>query len=301
MKDFVIVRSNGTPVFHLANVVDDIHMGITHILRGDDHIENTYRHVALFEALGATPPHYAHFPMIVNHQGKPYSKRDGAAFIGEFREQGYSADCLLNYLSLLGWSPGDDREKMTRDELIEAFTLDRCRSSASQMDVRKLTDLNGQYLAETPLETFRNRAWEIACRQPWKPAENDAYFEKVCILMQTRTKLYTDISGWGYFFSDALDYEEKAVRKVLRKEGIREALEAASRELEACDFSEAAIEQAIRAAERTVERREGKLNQPLRVAATGISRGAGIYETLALLGRDRVLPRLAAAVKMLEE
>ena len=123
MEDFVIVRSNGTPVFHLANVLDDIEQGITHVIRGDDHIENTYRHIALYEALSAPVPIFGHLPMIVNAQGKPYSKRDGDAFVGDFHANGFLGDALFNYLALLGWSPGDDREIMTRAELVEAFEL----------------------------------------------------------------------------------------------------------------------------------------------------------------------------------
>ena len=114
LKDFVIVRYDGSPVFHLGNVVDDITMGITHVIRGDDHVENTYKHLAWYAAIGAPPPVFAHLPMIVNAQGKPYSKRDGAAYVGEFREKGFLPEALFNSLALLGWSPGDDREVMTR-------------------------------------------------------------------------------------------------------------------------------------------------------------------------------------------
>ena len=113
----------GSPVFHLANVVDDIFMGITHVIRGDDHVENTFRHIALYKALGADVPRYAHLPMIVNAQGKPYSKRDGDAYVGDFRQKGYYADALFNYLSLLGWSPGDDREQLTRQELTDSYNF----------------------------------------------------------------------------------------------------------------------------------------------------------------------------------
>ena len=167
MKDFVIVRSDGSPVFHLANVVDDITQNITHIIRGDDHVENTFRHVALYRALGAPVPRYAHLPMIVNAQGKPYSKRDGAAYVGQFREMGYSADALFNYLTLLGWSPGEDREKMSRAEIIAAFTLDRVKSAPAQMDLRKLTHMNGLYLAELPLDQFMTGVREFLARLDW--------------------------------------------------------------------------------------------------------------------------------------
>ncbi|MFH0898875.1 MAG: glutamate--tRNA ligase family protein, partial [bacterium] len=143
MKDFVVLRSDGTPVFHLANVCDDITQKITHIIRGDDHVENTYKHIFLFEALHYPIPKYAHMPMIVNQSGKPYSKRDGDAFVGDFKEKGYLPDALFNYLSLLGWSPGDNREKMSRKEMIEAFSLDRVKSAPAQFDIVKLQNMNG--------------------------------------------------------------------------------------------------------------------------------------------------------------
>ena len=299
LKDLVIVRSDGTPVFHLANVVDDIEMGITHIMRGDDHIENTYRHVALFQALGAAVPAYAHLPMIVNHQGKPYSKRDGSAFVGEFREQGFSPDALFNYLSLLGWSPGNDREKMTREEAVSLFTLDRIKSGPAQMDLRKLTDMNGQYVEDLPLDVFAESARKVLAGLPWGSDLDEAYFLKVCEMMQSRVKLFTQVTEWQYYFTDDFGYEEKAVRKALGKEGVRAGLEAAREALTAVDFNEAAIEQGIRAAEMKSGTPEGKLNQPLRVAVTGISHGAGIYETMALLGQERSLKRIDHAAREL--
>ena len=149
-QDFVIVRSDGSPVFHLANVLDDITQGVTHIIRGDDHVENTFKHIQLFKALGAPIPRYAHLPMIVNNQGKPYSKRDGAAFVGEFREQGFLPDALFNFLALLGWAPGDDREIMTRQEMAQAFDFAHCKASPARFDVKKLTWMNGEYVARQP-------------------------------------------------------------------------------------------------------------------------------------------------------
>ena len=154
-QDFVIVRSDGSPVFHIANVVDDIKQGVTHIIRGDDHVENTFKHIQIFKALGAPVPEYAHLPMIVNAQGKPYSKRDGAAFVGEFKEQGYLPEALFNFLVLLGWAPGDDREVMSRSELVEAFSLDRVKSSPARFDLKKLLWMNGEYIAHQPAETFK--------------------------------------------------------------------------------------------------------------------------------------------------
>ena len=292
MKDLVIVRSDGSPVFHLANVVDDITQGITHIIRGDDHVENTFRHVALYRALGAPVPRYAHLPMIVNAQGKPYSKRDGAAYVGQFAEMGYSPDALFNYLTLLGWSPGDDREKMTREEIIACFTLDRIKSSPAQMDLRKLTHMNGLYLNELPLDAFATGIRNHLATLDWGKSLDEALFLKVCRLLQSRTSLYTDSTAWKYLFVDPIEHDEKAVQKTLRKEGVKASLETVRSELAGSDFSEAAIEHAIRRAEAARGLGEGKLNQPLRIAVTGVTTGAGIYETMAIMGRDRSLARL---------
>ena len=153
-QDFIIVRSDGTPVFHLANVVDDHDMRITHVIRGDDHVENTFKHLQIFRAMGVEPPVYAHLPMIVNHMGKPYSKRDGAAFVGDFQAQGFLPEALFNFLALLGWAPGDDREILSRDEMVAAFDLDRCKSSAARFDLKKLVWMNGEYLRRLPRETI---------------------------------------------------------------------------------------------------------------------------------------------------
>ena len=219
MKDFVIVRSDGSPVFHLANVCDDITQGITHIIRGDDHVENTYRHIFLFAALGAQPPRYGHLPMIVNAQGKPYSKRDGDAFVGDFRDKGFLPEALFNYLTLLGWSPGDDREKMGRDELVAAFRLDRVQQSSAQVDLRKLQNLNGQYIAEMPFAEFVANCRAAATGRPWFAAADAGLFEQVAALLQSRTKLFADVAGWDYFFVDVPEYDAKALAKFVAKDG----------------------------------------------------------------------------------
>lgn len=297
MKDVVIVRSDGTPVFHLANVCDDIAQGITHIIRGDDHVENTYRHLLMFAALGAAPPAYGHLPMIVNQQGKPYSKRDGDAFVGDFRDKGYLAEALFNYLSLLGWNPGDEREKLSRAELVAAFSLERVQQSAAQVDLRKLENLNGQYLAELPFGRFLADARAAASRFPWGQAVAADYFQQVAALLQTRTKTYADVAGWVYFFVDIPEYDEAACRKFLAREGTGAILRELAGRLAEGPFAEAEIEAVIHA---TTDRNgiaQGKLNQPLRVAVTGCTTGAGVYETAAILGRQRVLARLDHAIR----
>ena len=300
LRDFVIVRSDGSPVFHLANVVDDITMAITHIIRGDDHVENTYRHLFLFHALGAAAPAYAHLPMIVNASGKPYSKRDGDAFVGDFREKGYLPEALFNYLTLLGWNPGDDREKLSREELVQAFSLDRVLQSSAQMDAAKLLNLNGQYMAALPFDAFLEGVRAAISRLPWAATADAARLEAVARLMQSRTKLYTDVAAWEYFFVDSPSYDEKAVGKFLRKPGVSEALSALAAALEPADAlaSPAAVEAAIAAVATAGGFEPGRLNQPIRVAVTGCTIGAGVYETLAVLGRETVRRRLIAAADL---
>ena len=293
MRDVVIVRSDGSPVFHLANVVDDITQGITHIIRGDDHVENTFRHIMLFACLGQTPPAYGHLPMIVNAAGKPYSKRDGDAFVGDFKTKGYLADALVNYLSLLGWSPGDNREKMSREELIEAFSLERVLHASSQMDIGTLTNLNGLYIAEMPEDAFFEEASAWVHGFEWGATADTALLHNVCRLMQSRVKVFSDIAQWSYFFLDIPQYDEKTVAKQLKDEAILKALAALPSALQ--DVSEwiaASLEKAVEAVTEAHGIAHGKLNQPIRAAVTGTSIGAGIFETMEILGREKTLRRI---------
>lgn len=299
IQDMVIVRSDGTPVFHLANVVDDINMNITHIVRGDDHVENTYKHIPLFRALGGDPPRYAHLPMIVNQQGKPYSKRDGSAFVGEFKDQGFLAGALFNYLALLGWSPGDDREKMSIDEMVEAFTLDRIKSGPAQMDARKLTHMNQLYVEALPVDEFIASVKSSLQDEAWLAEADPEQLAKTAALMQSRTHLFTYARDWKYFFSDDFEYHAKSVRKLLAKPGIADALRQLADAFESIDFTETAIESSIRKVEAEREIKEGKLNQPTRIAVAGIPAGAGLYETLCLLGRETSVKRIRHAAEYL--
>lgn len=299
MKDFVIVRSNGTPVFHLANIVDDIHMGITHVIRGDDHVENTYRHLALFRALGADPPKYAHLPMIVNAQGKPYSKRDGAAYVGEFRDKGYLPGALFNYLALLGWSPGDDREIMTRDELIAAFTLDRVRSAPSQMDLKKLDWMNGACMRALPKSELEKGCCSVLEQKGlWPVPGGVEYLARVVEAMGERLHFFSDIADHAsYFFTEDYAFDEKAVNKRLKKEGALESLRALAERFAALDvFTAASTEQALRALAESRGEGAGALVHPVRVAVSGSAEGPSLFHMLEVLGKERVLSRIARAL-----
>lgn len=298
MKDFIIQRTDGTPVFHLANVYDDITQGITHIVRGDDHVENTYRHIFLFQALGAQVPKYAHLPMIVNQSGKPYSKRDGDAYVGDYRSKGFLPEALFNYLALLGWSPGDDREKMTRREIIEAFTLDRVKSSPAQFDINKLQNLNGQYIAEMNPAKFADEVRKVVLATEWGASADQVFFAKVANMMQSRTKILVQALEWEYFFSDDFEMDKKAFEKNVSKNEILAGLGILSRNLAGIqEFNVEGVEKALRSAELEAGLAEGKLNQPLRLVATGRSSGAGIAETIELIGKEKTLSRLAITLQ----
>ncbi|MGI6100495.1 MAG: glutamate--tRNA ligase [Lentisphaerae bacterium] len=301
LQDFVIVRSDGTPVFHLANVVDDHDMRITHVIRGDDHVENTFKHLQIFRAMGAEPPIYAHLPMIVNHMGKPYSKRDGAAFVGDFQAQGFLPEALFNFLALLGWAPGDDREIMTRGEMVEAFDLDRCKSSAARFDLKKLTWMNGEYLRRLPRETLDAAFRERLAAGGLDPASvTDEVWNAILDLMIPRTKIFGEVPGnCAYFFTDDFAFDPRAVEKRLRPEGTRERLLKVAETFESLPaFTLESTEAALRALGESMATGIGSLVHPVRVAVSGMTEGPGLFEMLVLLGRERVCARLRQAVRM---
>ncbi|MDH3346209.1 MAG: glutamate--tRNA ligase [Kiritimatiellaceae bacterium] len=290
-QDFVIVRSNGTPVFHLANVLDDIEQGVTHVIRGDDHIENTYRHIALYKALGAPVPKFAHLPMIINSQGKPYSKRDGDAFVGDFKEKGFLSETLFNYLALLGWSPSDEREVMTRDEMIAAFELTSCKSSPAQVDLRKLQWMNGEYIRAMKPEEFN-----VIARQEVPDAGENA--DAVFALLQSRIKLPSEIgSASTFFFSDDYDYDSKAVKKKLLKDGVFQTLEQISEIFKALEtFDEPYIDKALHDFVEESGLGFGAVMPPVRIAVSGQQSGPDLAPVLAILGKETVLARITSTV-----
>ncbi len=294
VPDFAIVRSDGSPIFHLANVVDDIDQGVTHVIRGDDHVENTFKHLELFRALGATPPRYGHLSMIVNAQGKPYSKRDGAAFVGEFREQGYLPEALFNYLLLLGWNPGDDREVLTRDEMVALFDIEKVHVTAAKFDIKKLQWMNGEYIRRAPRETYRAKMLEKLREAGYAP-EEDSALEMLVDQMQVRTKFWNDIPAMAApFFTDDYPVDEKAVEKRLRKPGVKELLLDLASRFEALEpFTAAAGEAMVK--ELSQGGGMGPWVHPIRVAVSGRGEGIGLFEMCEILGRERTVERLRRA------
>ena len=298
VPDFAIVRSDGSPIFHLANVVDDIDQGVTHVIRGDDHVENTFKHLELFRALGATPPRYGHLSMIVNAQGKPYSKRDGAAFVGEFREQGYLPEALFNYLLLLGWNPGDDREVLTRDEMVALFDIEKVHVTAAKFDIKKLQWMNGEYIRRAPRETYRAKMLEKLREAGYAPEEGPA-LEMLVDQMQVRTKFWNDIPAMAApFFTDDYPVDEKAVEKRLRKPGVKELLLDLASRFEALEpFTAAAGEAMVK--ELSQGGGMGPWVHPIRVAVSGRGEGIGLFEMCEILGRERTVERLRRAAAAL--
>ena len=310
IQDFAIVRSDGSPIFHIANVVDDIDQRVTHIIRGDDHVENTFKHIEIFRALGAPVPRYAHLSMIVNQQGKPYSKRDGAAFVGEYREQGYLPEALFNYLLLLGWNPGDDREVLTREEMVKLFELEKVHVTAAMFDPKKLAWMNGEYIKKIPAAEFvsevRSRATQLVesdgagrAGSPLPAAHDDSWWNYLCSQLQPRTKFLNDIPAMvRCFVSDDFPFDEKAVEKRLKKPGVKELLlDLVERFSKVEDWTAPALEAVVK--ELSQGNGMGPWVHPVRVAVSGRGEGIGLFEMLQLLGRDKTLERLRKAAETL--
>ena len=288
LQDFVIVRSDGNPVFHLGNVVDDITMKITHVIRGDDHVENTFRHLALLRALGADLPQYAHLPMIINAQGKPYSKRDGAAYVGDFRTQGFEAAALFNYVALIGWSPGGDRELMTRDEMVQLFSLDRVQAKAGQFDLKKLAKMNVWYLQQTPDEEWARRFEKAIPRSTAHPS-----FPAILALMKPRVRNWNELAGAVFFFREDFPIDPVAREKMRADPNAGDMLRAARAALaDLPAFEAAAIETALCALADGRGLRHVDVKQPVRVAVTGSAGGPDLAQLLAILGREPALARI---------
>lgn len=299
IPDFAIVRSDGSPIFHIANVVDDIDQRVTHIIRGDDHVENTFKHICIFKALGAEVPKYAHLSMIVNQQGKPYSKRDGAAFVGEFRDSGYLPEALFNYLLLLGWNPGDEREILTKEEMVSLFDLEKVHVTAAKFDIKKLLWMNGEYIKRMPEEKFLSALKEAAAEHPAAQERSDEWWKYLAGQVQIRTKMMGDIKdSIRYLFTDDYPVDEKAVEKRLKKPGVKEILvDLVERFGKVADWNAVALEELVK--ELSQGNGMGPWVHPIRVAVSGRGEGIGLFEMLQLLGKDKTLERLQKAAASL--
>jgi len=290
--DMTIRRPDGTYIFHFVNVIDDIEMGMTHVLRGEDHLANTWKHLLLFKALGETPPVYAHIPLLLNEDGSKMSKRDAGASVQGYEGDGYIPDAVRNYLCLLGWSPKDDTEKMPLDEIISRFAFEGINSSNATFDLEKCRWFNGQYLAELSPEDFA--AATMAHLDTSLPLFDEAYAAKVLPLYQTKVRSFGEVGAMSiYMFTDDYEADPKAMEKLAGQEGIAERLGELATVLTGVETWEAsAIKAAISAAVESMGVKLGALMFPARVATSGQGGGPDLFAMLELLGKDRVLARI---------
>lgn len=300
IEDLVLLRSDGTPTYNLSVVSDDLAMRITHVIRGDDHLSNTPKQILIYRALGAEPPRFAHLPLILGRDRRRLSKRHGAVSVLEYRDQGYLPDALFNFLALLGWSPNDDREKMTRRELIEAFDLAGVNRSPAIFDPKKLDWLNGQYLMAAAPESLAAdlRPW-LEAEGLWREeyaGEGRGWLVRVVALLQPRAKTFREMVARGRSFfdpSDDLEYEAEAARKHLEGEDLAGHIADLRAALAALgEWSAASLESCLRAVAERQAIPPARLIHPTRLAVTGSSAGPGLFETLELIGRERTLARL---------
>jgi len=288
IADFVIARSDGSPLYNLAVAVDDHDMGITHVIRGEDHISNTPRQMMVLKALGADPPVYAHLPLLHGPDGKKLSKRHGAASVQELRDIGYLPAAVRNYLALLGWGYDETTTFFTTDELIKLFSLDRVSKNPAVFDEQKLRWMNGRYLRELPVDELQRMLEERLGREIPREAVEIAQ-EK----MQTLDDFWT----LAAFLVERQPTDEKAWNKVM-KDGAGERLSSVRAALAQTEpFTAEAIEASLRSVVERSGDKPGKVFQPLRVAISGSTVSPGIFESVAVLGRDETLARVDEALE----
>ena len=318
-EDFVIFRSDGNPVFHFVNVVDDIEMKVSHIIRGEDHLSNTSKHVRLYEGFGVTAPLFAHIPLILKSpemgQGK-MSKRDKGALIEEYQQRHFLPEALVNYLALLGWNPGDDREKMPVADIVKLFDLPGVNQSNAKFDGKKLNHMNMVYLLEQPADRFVALAKEYFTKLgkeeviEFSPKDisvrvggnvfgisfgsSDAYFREIMLLAQPKIKSIDELAAYtAYFFTDDFPIDAKVKEKVMAKGDPKARLAELIAAIPAMDFaSDATIEAGIKGLAESKSLGFGDYQAIARLAVTGTNAGPSITAIFRVLGKDRVLARL---------
>lgn len=303
LDDIVLLKSDGFPTYHLANVVDDHLMEISHVLRGDEWIASTPRHIILYEAFEWTPPVFAHMPVILSSGGGKLSKRKGAASVMDYKNSGFLPEALFNFLALLGWAPGDDREKMTRDEIIEAFSLERISPKSSVFDEKKLDWMNGLYMQDRSVDSIIEdvvKMWKDKGFIDNESKTDEPYFCTVVSLMKDRSKKVTELAeNARYFFIDPEVYEEKAVKKRW-KENTADIMRELIMRIDSIDtFDRESLEEVYRGYAEETGLSGGKLIHPTRLAVSGVGFGPGLFELLEALGKEVVIRRMKRALERL--
>ena len=291
--DMTVRRPDGSWIFHFVNVVDDIEMKMTHVIRGEDHLSNTPKHVELYQAFGVEPPKFAHLPLILNPDGSKMSKRDTGASVQSYIEQGYAPEAVRNYLCLLGWSPKDNREILPIEDIINIFELKNINRRSAGFDLDKCFWMNGQYLLQMPLERFADLSVPFIDQAGINFGTREALLPALA-LVKEKVKHLTDVPGWiEFFFNDDYAYDEASVEKALRADGAFERLHVLGDRLTRLEpWTAESLESAFKDLATTLGIKTAALVHPARVATTGRSVGPSLYHLLELLGRDRVLQRL---------
>ena len=295
-KDFVLVRKDGSPGFHLVNVIDDITMGITHVIRGEDHLSNTSKHVELYNAFGVKPPKFAHIPLILKEEGSgKMSKRDKGALIEEYEARGFLAVAVRNYISLLGWNPKDEREKMNIDEIIELFDFPGINKGNSRFDEKKLSALNAEYLRELNIESFTFLARPLL-NEAGVVSENadENYLQAVLTLCQPKARSLDTLSELcGYFFVDDYAMDEKTGAKIAKKTDPKELLGEVLPILESIkSFDADSLKSALETHAESKDQKVFAYFPALRYATSGQGGGPDLLPMLAVMGRERVVARI---------
>ena len=301
IEDFVVLRSDKYPTYHLSVVVDDIEMGITHVVRGDDHISNTPKQVLLYRAMKASLPAFAHVPLILGPDKKRLSKRHGATSVGEYEKQGYLPEAMVNFLALLGWSPGDDREVLTRDELIAAFTLEGISGGNAVFNPEKLDWFNQQHILRLSADDIRQRLKPLLeAAGLWRGSLSNSdreWLGRVIDLVKPRARKLQDlVEQLRPFLQEHVTLDPAAVKKYLAAPDLAPHLAAwreAVREVQS--FDAATLETALRAVAESRGIKAGILIHATRVAVTGQAVSPSLFDVLELVGRERVLVRLGTA------
>jgi glutamyl-tRNA synthetase len=289
--DFVIVRSDGEPVFHLVNVIDDLEMNITHVIRGEDHLSNTAKHIALFKAFGVEPPKYAHIPLILNIDGSKMSKRDKGASLTSYMEEGYAPEAVVNYLSLLGWSPKGNREKLPIQETVELFDLPQILRHNARFDLTKLSWLNGEYIREMPDDRFHELCIHALAKAGLVTDDYPLEYVKAALdTCKGKFKLFGELAGYaGFYFRDVVEYDAESAKQVFTAENkprlqrLREViagLEPFTHENVGLTFGAVAKEFGVKT---------GVLVHPARLACCGKPAGPSLYHLMAIIGKERTL------------
>ncbi len=294
--DMTIRRPDGSWIFHFVNVVDDIEMQLTHVIRGEDHLSNTPKHIELYDALGAKPPRFAHLPLILNHEGKKLSKRDGGSSITHFIDGGYAPEAVANYVSLLGWSPKDNREFLALEEIKDLFSLENVNRRSAIFDLDKCFWLNGQHLLQMSLDRFTDLALPFIEKAGIDHGSREALRPALAIV-KPKVKHLSDVPDWiGYLFTDRYEFDPAAADKALRKPGALDRLAQLREAFAAVDeWTHASLEAGLKATAGALGAKTGEFIHPARVAVSGRAIGPGLYEMLEVLGKDRVLARFDRA------